>query len=151
MTTSPLSPDEIRAAAAAHAELGPQYHDAVVESFLAKIDRQIDARVDARLSDRARIKRHRSAEASPETTRGYRAGLISGMALGLFAAGVPLSLLALHLSDLAYVNSRGDLLLSWLATAVISASGAVVLARIWHRRRLARTHAAAARQRRVES
>jgi hypothetical protein len=38
MNTSPLSPDDIRAAAETHAELGPDYRDAVVESFLAKID-----------------------------------------------------------------------------------------------------------------
>ena len=34
MSTSPLSPQEIRAAAAAHQELGPEYGDAVIESFL---------------------------------------------------------------------------------------------------------------------
>ena len=33
MSTSPLSPQEIRAAAM-HRELGPEYSDAVVESFL---------------------------------------------------------------------------------------------------------------------
>ena len=49
MSTSPLSPQEIRAAAAAHKELGPEYSDAVVESFLERVDREITARVDARL------------------------------------------------------------------------------------------------------
>jgi hypothetical protein len=55
-----LSPDEIRAAAQVHAELGPEYRDAVVESFLAKIDKQVAARIDAQLDaarpapDRAR-------------------------------------------------------------------------------------------------
>ena len=33
MSDSPLSPQEIRAAAAANAELGPGYRDAVVASF----------------------------------------------------------------------------------------------------------------------
>jgi len=83
-------------------------------------------------------------------TRGFGAGLISGMALGLIAAGVPLSLLALRLGDLAYVNSRGDLLLSWLAIAVILASGAVVVTRIRRRRMRSRTYAAAAKQRRTQ-
>jgi hypothetical protein len=32
--TSPLSLDEIRAAAAAHKELAPEYSDVVIESFL---------------------------------------------------------------------------------------------------------------------
>ena len=55
-----LSPDEIRAAAQVHDELGPEYRDAVVESFLAKIDNQVAARIDAQLDsarpalDRAR-------------------------------------------------------------------------------------------------
>ena len=47
MSTSPLSPDDIRAAAEVHAELGPEYREAVVESFLAKIDSEIAARIDA--------------------------------------------------------------------------------------------------------
>jgi hypothetical protein len=45
-----LTPDEIRAAAGAHHELGPDYQPAVIESFLEKVGREIDARVDARLA-----------------------------------------------------------------------------------------------------
>jgi hypothetical protein len=44
MSISPLSPDDIRAAAEVHTELAPEYRDAVVESFLAKIDSEIRAR-----------------------------------------------------------------------------------------------------------
>lgn len=40
MTTSPLSPDDIRAAAEVHNELGPEYSDAVVASFLEKSTRK---------------------------------------------------------------------------------------------------------------
>jgi len=50
MGTSPLSPEEIRAAAGAHHQLGPEYSDAVVASFLEKVEQEIDARVDARLA-----------------------------------------------------------------------------------------------------
>jgi hypothetical protein len=50
MSDSPLSRQEIYAAAAAHDELGPEYSDAVVASFLEKVDKEIDARVDARLA-----------------------------------------------------------------------------------------------------
>ena len=49
MSTSPLSPQEIRAAAEAHKELGPEYSDAVIESFLERVDREITARADERL------------------------------------------------------------------------------------------------------
>jgi hypothetical protein len=44
-----MTPEELRAAAEVHNELGPGYHDAVLESFLDKVGRDIDARVDARL------------------------------------------------------------------------------------------------------
>jgi len=54
MSTSPLSPDDIRAAAEVHQELGPEYNDAVVASFLEKVDREIAARVEARLAGVAR-------------------------------------------------------------------------------------------------
>ena len=52
MDDSPLSRQEIRAAAAAHDELGPEYSDAVMASFLEKVNKEIDARVDARLAGR---------------------------------------------------------------------------------------------------
>lgn len=48
MSESPLSRQEIYAAGALHDELGPEYNDAVVASFLGKVDKEIDARVDAR-------------------------------------------------------------------------------------------------------
>jgi hypothetical protein len=38
MGESPVSAEDIRAAAEVHRELGPDYGDAVVESFLARID-----------------------------------------------------------------------------------------------------------------
>jgi hypothetical protein len=50
MSDSPLSPQEIRAAAAAHQELGPEYSDAVVASFLGRVEEEIAARVDAHLA-----------------------------------------------------------------------------------------------------
>ena len=50
MSTSPLSPDELRAAAEVHRELGTEYGDAVLETFLAKIDKELDARIEARLA-----------------------------------------------------------------------------------------------------
>ena len=61
---SSMSADEIRAAAETHRELPPEYQNAVIESFLAKVDREIDARVDARLASHGRmpgLRRPRSA------------------------------------------------------------------------------------------
>lgn len=53
MSTSPVSPEDIRAAAETHRELGPEYSDAVVASFIEKVDREVAARVEARLSGMA--------------------------------------------------------------------------------------------------
>src|ERR1700730_15654107 len=50
---SSLNPDEVRAAAATHHELGPEYQSAVIESFIDKVGREIDARVDSRLANGA--------------------------------------------------------------------------------------------------
>lgn len=50
MSSPSLTPDEIRAAAETHHELGPDYQSAVIDSFLDKVGREIDARVDARLA-----------------------------------------------------------------------------------------------------
>jgi hypothetical protein len=51
--TSPVSADDVRAAAAAHRELGPEYSDAVVAAFIERVDRAVDARLEARLAARA--------------------------------------------------------------------------------------------------
>jgi hypothetical protein len=50
VSSTSLTPDEVRAAAETHRELGPDYQTAVIESFLDKVGREIDARVDARVS-----------------------------------------------------------------------------------------------------
>jgi hypothetical protein len=47
MSDLPLSPQEIRAGAAAYAELGLEYSDAVVASFLERVDQEIAARASA--------------------------------------------------------------------------------------------------------
>jgi hypothetical protein len=50
VSASSFTPDDIRAAAEVHSELGPGYRDAVIDSFLDKVGREIDARVDARVA-----------------------------------------------------------------------------------------------------
>jgi hypothetical protein len=75
-----LSAEDIRAAAAAHGELGPEYGDAVLASFLEKVDQEIAARVDARLA----------ASSTPQTAedRGSRGTLLSGIAIGIAIGAV---------------------------------------------------------------
>jgi hypothetical protein len=52
--TAPVSAEDIRAAAEAHRELGRDYSDAVVASFIESVDRAVAARVEARLAERGK-------------------------------------------------------------------------------------------------
>ncbi len=78
--TSAVSAEDIRAAAAAHRELGPEYSDAVVASFIEKVDRALAARVEARLGDRERSKPAKPARRGQRslTRRVARDVLIAG-------------------------------------------------------------------------
>jgi len=80
MSDSPLSPQDIRAAAAAHDELGPEYSDAVVTSFLERVDEEITARVHARLAGM----RQPEPPAEPDDRR----TLLKGVVVGLVASGI---------------------------------------------------------------
>jgi hypothetical protein len=82
MSDSPLSPQEIRAAAETHAELGPEYSDAVVASFLDRVDRAVAARVDARLAE----VRQPAPPAEPED----RPPLLKGIVIGICLSGIAL-------------------------------------------------------------
>ena len=85
MGTSPLSPEEIRAAAGAHHQLGPEYSDAVVASFLEKVDQEIAARVEQRFAAAtppARPARPARPEA-PESRRTLLKGFAMGVAVSV--------------------------------------------------------------------
>ena len=88
MSTSPLDPREIRVAAEAHKELGPDYSDAVIESFLERVDREITARVDARLGPVSREQPVQPAQSNSRRT------LLTGVAIGIFVTGVPSTMVA---------------------------------------------------------
>jgi hypothetical protein len=77
-----LSANEVRAAAAAHDELGPEYSDAVVASFLEKVEEEIAARVDARLAAAGRPE----APADQDSQRTLLKGIAIGIGIGGFAA-----------------------------------------------------------------
>jgi uncharacterized membrane protein YbhN (UPF0104 family) len=149
MSTSPLSPDDIRAAAEVHAELGPEYRDAVVESFLAKIDNEIGARIDARLGTTARTRWHDTDPVMAERRRGLATGLVGGLTLGTVATGVPLTALAVYIGNNAHwIAWQSKLWLFWVVMALVYAAGSTaVLA--WNRRRrqlTARRHRRVIRQ-----
>jgi hypothetical protein len=80
MSDSPLSSQEIRAAAEAHDELGPEYSDAVVASFLERVDEEITARAHARLA--------RMREPEPPAELDDRRTLLKGVVVGLGVSGI---------------------------------------------------------------
>jgi len=90
MGESPLSGADIRAAAEVHRELGPDYDDAVVQSFLARIDEHIEARVEQRLAKETRVRRR---QIDPVRLGKYRAAF-AGVVGGSVVVGVPLTILA---------------------------------------------------------
>ena len=110
MNTQSLSPDEVRAAAETHRDLGPDYQSAVIESFLDKVGREIDARVDARVAEQRgrRAPRERSA---------FAVVVIS------LLAGIPLS--AIAVGDGQHPAGLAGLLVIWAAIAVINVAYAL--------------------------
>jgi hypothetical protein len=112
MSTSPLSPQEIRAAAEAHKELGPEYSDAVIESFLERVDREISARVDARLGPVSREQPVQPAQSNSRRT------LLTGVAIGIFVTGVPSMMVAASASGVIATDERQALLIIAILWAV---------------------------------
>ncbi len=111
MGTPPLSAHDLRAAAEVHRELGPEYSDAVVESFMAKIE----ARLGERLAEVSQPQKRPVVRLS---TDGWHY-LVSGTAIGIGAAGVPLGLWGHHTADyLRYFGTARDL---WAGVVIASA------------------------------
>jgi hypothetical protein len=137
MGNSPLSPDDIRAAAEVHAELGPEYRDAVVESFLAKIDNEIAARIDARLPIIPQTQKPGTDPVTAAKRRGLTTGLVSGLAAGTIAIGVPLTLLILYSAkqDGHVQRLQTGLALIWAVIAVIYGASATAFLLGQRRRR----------------
>jgi len=106
-----LSPEEIRAAAETHNELGPVYRDAVIESFLDKVGREIDARVDARLAQQ-------QAAQPAGRDRGGRSGSSMALAIASMALGIPISAIAVAAG--AHPAGLMGLLVVWIAIAAIN-------------------------------
>ena len=85
MNSTSLTPDEVRAAAETHRELGPDYQTAVIESFLDKVGREIDARVDARLLT---VTQPGARVARPPTRSGSLALAIVSLGVGIPLTGI---------------------------------------------------------------
>jgi F0F1-type ATP synthase assembly protein I len=106
-----LPPEEIRAAAETHNELGPVYRDAVIESFLDKVGREIDARVDARLAQQ------QAAQPSARN-RGGHSGSPMALAISSMVLGIPISAIAVAAGS--HPAGLTGLLVVWIAIAAIN-------------------------------
>jgi hypothetical protein len=115
-SSSSFSPNEIRAAAETHRELGPDYRDAVVDSFLDKVGREIDARVDARVAAATR----QVPEQPDRAPRRFSEVAMVGLTMGL---GIPLSAIAVAAGT--HPAGLWGLLVVWIAIAVINIAYAV--------------------------
>jgi hypothetical protein len=133
MSTSPLSPQEIRAAAEVHKELGPEYSDAVIESFLERVDREITARVDARLGPVPREQPVQPAQSNSRRT------LLTGVAIGIFVAGVPSMMVAASAGGVISKDETQVLFIIAIFWAIAVAVGAFVYP-VSHYRRQERCH-----------
>lgn len=110
--STPLSPQEIRAAAETYQELGPSYRDAVIDSFLDKVNGEIDARVDARLARQAAV------QPPPIPVRRRSSGSPMGLAVISLILGIPIS--AIAVSAGTHPAGAVGLIVVWLAIAVIN-------------------------------
>ncbi|HEX4063765.1 MAG TPA: hypothetical protein VHY58_22345 [Streptosporangiaceae bacterium] len=109
MSSSSLTPDEVRAAAETHNELGKDYSAAVIESFLEKVGSEIDARVDARLTRYPGPAQAPAAKAKKDRSSTTAVGVLS------IILGIPLTAIV------AYSPAHlWGLLVIWVALAVIN-------------------------------
>lgn len=114
MSESPLSAEDLRVAAAVHGELGAEYGDAVVESFLARVDQHIKARIEQQLPSKIARRRRQGDPAHLSRRRSMFAGVIAGSVV----AGAPLSFTAWWLLKDAGGNPA-PLLVTWIAILAV--------------------------------
>lgn len=99
--------DELKAAVSARRDLGPEFEDAIVESFLDKMGKEVDRRVDERL-----------AQAAPKAT--VRGGPPDGHRLALAIVSLSLGTLATLALVLSGEESAGYLVWIWIAIIVVN-------------------------------
>ena len=118
VTDSPLSAGELRAAAETHKELPSEYRDAVLESFVERVGREIDARVDARLAQAAARPVAPQPVPPPPVPKAPKPVSAMVLALGSIALGIPLTAITLAVGT--HPAGFAGLLVVWIAIAVIN-------------------------------
>jgi hypothetical protein len=113
----PESPrEDLQAAVAARRELGRDYEDAVLDSFLDRLDRSIAARVDARVAERVPAVLRNTGEARGRSDAGLVLGVTS------LVTGIPITAIA------GGTTGVDGILIAWVGISVVN------LAHAWGRR-----------------
>jgi hypothetical protein len=128
VSTPEVSGHDLRAAVEANRELGPDYSDAVVDSFLEKIEARLDERVNARLAELTPSRRRGLADLS----RDYRRGLQTGTMIGIGGVGIPLFLHMYNVTYYGVATGRDFWAILLVASAGICGAG---FARLFRRER----------------
>ena len=115
MSDSGLSPDEVRAVAEVHNELGPEYRDAVVESFLDKIDKQVGDRIDAHLAATRPAGTRPTDPALLALKRAQFGAMVAGTVVGALGSGLAVEW-SIHYPGSSPVKALGTV---WAIIAVI--------------------------------
>ena len=118
VTDSPLSAREFRAAAETDTELGPEYRDAVIDSFVDRVGREIDARVDARLAQAAAQPLAAQRMAGPPAPRQPKPVSVMALCLGSIALGIPITAIVVAAGE--HPVGFWGLLVVWVAIASIN-------------------------------
>jgi hypothetical protein len=113
--TGPARAD-LAAAVAARRELGPDYEDAVLDSFLARLDRQTQERVDARVAEQLSLGERGEARAG-RSDPGLTLGVVS------LIAGVPVTAISMGSE-----SGLASLIVAWGGIAAVN------VAHAWSRR-----------------
>ncbi|MEV4013952.1 hypothetical protein AB0J35_25985 [Nonomuraea angiospora] len=104
------SGDELRAAYQARKDLGPEYEDALIQSFLEKMDQEVDRRVEDRLARQRQVGEVQSVAGS-------------GQRLALAIVSVTLGILG-SVAALA-AEARGAVLAIWIGISVVNVAFAL--------------------------
>jgi hypothetical protein len=105
------SRDDVAAAIGARRELGPDYEDAVIDSFVARLDRQIAERVDQQVAERVGGRVDPPAAQPAAETKDSSAFVVSLVSLG---AGIPITAVSSSEAGVA------GLIVSWAGIAAVN-------------------------------
>lgn len=111
-----MSAQDLRAAAEVHRELGPEYSDAIIDSFFEKIEARLDERVNARLAEL----KPRRKRLLPRLRGGGRPVALAGMVIGAGGVAVSLGLITANFRTW-YLGPNGYF---WVLAVLLIASAA---------------------------